>query len=457
MNSKKESKKKQISVKTKKVDMDKKNMKKEKRKIFANNIKKNKKKYILIISTIAVLALIACISIFINRYFINKKYKKYEDKMQVYGFDLLYDNESTKSYEKVTKLEVIKLALGSIYNTYDASYIGYMPEGKYEGDEWVKTAEIFGIIEEGKYNEKNVNDYASYWDFIEVFLNTRKEKLLIDVSYKKESSFKNLHSYKQEQNKYINDLVENGLIENSTKKIHLNKDIVKGQMNEIIVKYVDKYSSIAGEGETIVTKKESMPKNSEKFPYITYSIPKEVYEFAMINEDGVDYVSPRNLYRLRKEYYGQMEYRIITYFNEVLNVNYENITTEGFRTKINGFLLYNYENEAFEEYVNYVKNNKIKLEGKAEPLLPIVYYDGTDMRVRTRITFKIINSETDKNVVFGDLYNNTETPVTYKNKEYVLYVEIPMSKEIAAISYRTEIKSIINMLSDKTLVKDNAI
>ena len=52
----------------------------------------------------------------------------------------------------------------------------------------------------------------------------------------------------------------------------------------------------------------------------------------------------------------------------------------------------------YEEYVKYVKDNQIQIEGSATVLLPIVYYDDIDYRVRTKLEFKIVNSNTNENI-----------------------------------------------------------
>lgn len=439
------------SEKKEKVKKEKKNSK------FLNHIKKHRKKYTLSLILVGILALVTLSIYVINIYLINKEYAKYEEKMVTYGFSLLYDNESPKSYEKVTNLEAVKIVLGTIYNTYDATEIGYQPKGEYEGDEWVKTAEIFGIVEKNKINKDNINDNISYWDFIKMYLNCRNKKLNLAVSSTGESNFKNLNSFSQEQKKYINDLVENGLIKNQKENLDLDKDVIKGQVNEIVVNYVTKYNSIVDEGETLVTKEESMPKNKELYPYIVYSIPNEVYEFKHVNQEGYGYISPKNLYKSKKQYYDQMEYRLNNYYDKILNIDYKNIDVQSFRASIDDYLLYNYEDSVFEEYVNYVKENQIVIQGIAKVLLPIVYYDEIDFRVRTKLEFKIVNSKTDKNILFGDSRENPNTPVTYKNKEYKIYVDVPMARALNVVSYRTEIRSVINLLSDKTNIENNTL
>jgi len=433
------------------------NQEKKEKNRFCKHIKKNRKVYTIIFATLLTLLVVVSVIYFIKVFLINKEYSKYEEQMKVYGFDLLYDNKSPESSEKVTKLEAVKLVLGTVYNTNDATYIGYQPEGKYEGDEWVKTAEVFGILEKGKINKDNINENVSYWDFIKMYLNARDKKHNVNVSSKKESKFKDLNSYSQEQRKYINDLVENNLIKDKEKDINLNQDVIKGKVNEIVVNYVNQYSSLAEEGEKFVTKKESMPKNSELYPYIVYSIPNEVYEIKHVNENSIGYTSPKQLYSRMKEYYSQIEYRVSNYFSNILNIDYNNIDAQTFKSNIEDYLLYKYEDSVFDEYVNHVKANKIKLEGKATVLLPIVYYDDTYYRVRTKIEFKVINSDTNKNILFGDSMNNGETGVTYNDKEYELYLEVPVSRLVKVVSYRLPIVSIIDIISDKDNIKENTL
>lgn len=421
-----------------------------------DGIKRNKKLYMILGGVIIFVILVIFLVILLNRIYINKKYSEYTERMNVYGFDLLYNNECAKAYEKVTKLEAVKLVLGTIYNTYDISYVGYQPTGDYDGDEWIKTAVMFGILEEGEITKDNINDNASYWEFIKMYLNARNQKLGITISYTEESKIKNLNSFSLEQRQYINDLVENGLIQNNKININLNENVIKGKVNEIVINYVDKYNSIAPEGDSLVLKEESKPSNKDYYPYIVYSISNEVYEMKHVGQDEPNYMSPKSVYKYKKEYYNQMRYRLTEYYNNILNIDYKTITKDSFREKIDEFLLYNYEDEIFEDYVEYVKENEITLEGTSTALLPIVYYDGIDFRVRMKLKFKVLSSKTDKNLLFGDSYENPSNPVTYKNNEYEIYIDAPMSSFLNAVSYATEIRSVKNLLTDNSQVENNA-
>ena len=61
------------------------------------------------------------------------------------------------------------------------------------------------------------------------------------------------------------------------------------------------------------------------------------------------------------------------YYKNILNVDYNNITIENFVKGFDKLTTYEVNQSDLEDYVEYVKKNKIKLEGKATPLLPIIY------------------------------------------------------------------------------------
>ena len=44
----------------------------------------------------------------------------------------------------------------------------------------------------------------------------------------------------------------------------------------LVIKFVEKYNTIAPEEETLVTKEESKPENADIYPYILYSVDKEL-------------------------------------------------------------------------------------------------------------------------------------------------------------------------------------
>ena len=72
---------------------------------------------------------------------------------------------------------------------------------------------------------------------------------------------------------------------------------------------------------------------------------------------------------------------------------YNNITTQTFLNSIANHITYKLAEDDVNDYVKYVKDNKIKLEGKATPLLPIIYNNGNQYVVRCKIEFNILTTE----------------------------------------------------------------
>lgn len=411
------------------------------------HFKKYKKMYTRILLFVLLIFMIIFSYLGIRSYLLNKKYGKYEKQVELYGFSLMYNNGSPKSSEKLTRLEMVKIVLASIYNTTDVESIGFGPSGEFDGDEWAKTAKAFGIIDDEYITKETYNEGVTYKEALVTYLNARSKLKDIPLSSTTESSFKNLQSYSQEERQYINDAVENGLLENSNKKLNINNTIFKGQFNELIVKFVEKYNTVAPEGETLVTNEESKPSNYEMYPYILYSVPKEVYEYRGISEGEGDYATPAETYKYDKDYYPQMQYRTEAYYNTILNIDYRTLNKDEFLENADRYLRFTYTDE-INEYIEYVKNNKIIIEGTAKVQLPIFYLDGICFRARVKLTFEIKNSETDKNLLLGDTTRAKE--VTYKNKKYTVYIDAPMGTTLLSKALLLDMTSVIDVMVSDT-------
>ncbi len=419
----------------------------KKKKNIKEHFKKYKRLYMLIILVLFIIAIAIGGYIGIRSYILNKKYGKYEKQMDLYGFSLMYNNESPKSSERITRLEMVKIILSSLYNTTEVESIGFGPKGEFEGDEWARTAEAFEIIDEGYITKETYKDGVTYKEALFTYLNARSKIKDIPVSSTKESSFKNLQSFSQEERQYINDAVENGLLDDSKKRLNINNTLFKGQFNELVIKFVEKYNTVAPEGDVLVTKEESKPSNYEIYPYILYSVDKEVYEYKGVSEGQGDYKTPAETYKYDKDYYPQMQYRSETYYNTILNIDYRTINKDEFYEKIDRYLRHNYDEEIYE-YIDYVKENKIIIEGTAKVQLPIFYLDGVRFRARVKLTFEIKNSDTDKNLLLGDLGRQSE--VKYKNKKYTIYIDTPMGTTLLSKALLLDMEPIIDLMVNDT-------
>ena len=54
--------------------------------------------------------------------------------------------------------------------------------------------------------------------------------------------------------------------------------------------------------------------------------------------------------------------------------------------------------------------------------MPILYYDGNNYRLRTKINFEILNSDTKDNVLYFDSEND-EYKITYEKQKYEFYID----------------------------------
>ena len=419
------------------------------------HINRYRKIYGIILAILLIVLIIFTGYILIRNYSLNRKYGKYEKKMEDYGFSLMYDNKKADTSDKITRLEMLKVILSAVLNTTKIENVGFGSQGVFDGDQWSFTAEAFGVIDSGYINKDNYNDNVTYWEIMETYLKAREKLGHIPVSYNTESNFKNLPSFTTQQKQYVNDLVENKLISNSKKRININNDAFKGQLNEIIVNSVEKYNNIVPEGETIVTKDESKPSNQAKYPYILYSVNKEVYEYKGIHEGEPEYQSPVEIYKYKKDSYDQVVYRSEQYYNTVLNIDYNTINEAIFKENINLFSRYPSTDDQIKDYVDYVKQNQIQIKGTAKVQLPIFYLDGIRYRARIKVEFDIINSNTDTNLLFADL--DRDQAVKYNKKNYTIYIDAPMGTTLLSLAIRLDTTPIIDMLVGNTENKLNEI
>lgn len=178
-------------------------------------------------------------------------------------------------------------------------------------------------------------------------------------------------------------------------------------------------------------KTEDLPKNSEMYPYILSGIDNEIYEIPNYVSYYSESFGPIKAYqRYFDEYYG-MDAMITQAYEEILNIDYETISAEHFYYTVQYALWGEDVKKQLGDYIDYVKKNKIKIEGTATPLFPIVYDDGDNVRVRTKIEYKILSSDTKLDLIFGDRNGQPGAsrefyaPTEYVSSSKTIYVDIP--------------------------------
>jgi hypothetical protein len=353
-------------------------------------------------------------------------YAKYEEKMKVYGFSTLYNNKSAKTSETVTKAEALKMAIAIVFNTNDIS--GFALENdEYDNAIWVDFAKAKEITKED-INISNYMNKATYIDVISYF-EIAKVKFLKKQAIKDTDIYlTDMSKYSDEEQSAVKDMVANEIIYPLADKLNGSNNIFKGQLNEIVVNFIEKYNTTLKNGDKININPEKMPSNSDQYSFILSNINKSIYEMPFQVEYKKDFLNPKELYTYKRMYYPQMIDSSESFFNVLLNVNYNTITENGLKEKLSEFFVFEPNDYAIKKYVENVKKNKIIIEGKAKMLVPMVYCDGLSYRARMQITFEVKNSTTKDNLIYLDYIGGLKK--TYSKVKYEFIADYYMANAI---------------------------
>lgn len=396
-----------------------------------SNVGKNKQLLrIFVIVGIALICVGIIVAIVFGVKYLNMmaKYKTYTDKMYKYGLADLYNNKEANITENVTNEEMLKIVLAAVRGKIELN--DYTGSGTNKWLEFSTTRGYNVNITENNLQE-NANNLETALIAIRALESIQKANIEKTELKMKKTELAKLTS--DEQNllqKAVNiDIIQNN---NSTLK---KVPMIKGELNKLAVTIIEKFATVyhgTKDGVNIVTDKNKMPSNYEKYPYIVDSIPKDIYEYEFdVMTESTSQV-PLETYKDMGDLYGQIEDTLINYYNEILNVDYTTISIQKFMDSIQGRLVYSLEEADVKTYVEYVIKNQIKLSGKAEPLLPIIYNNGEQYLVRTKLTFEVLNSKTEDNLLFGDEGQN----IKYTGKQIEMYVDVPMGMTLNSKSLR---------------------
>lgn len=386
---------------------------------------------LLLVFIVIVIISVICGSLVLIKNKKYKPYKAYEEKVKIYGFDKVYNNGRANTVDGITKSEAIKMVIAITFNMSDISGIAKAPEGdnNYDNATWVEYAKYRGIITDSDINKDNYKDKATYIEVIR-YLATAKTKILEkELDSAVQLKVKDIEKYKTDEQVAIEDMVQNEIIKINTRKINGNKHIFKGQMNELIANFVEKYNTITVNGEKLNINEEKMPSNKEVYPYTVTSVDKSIYEKEFNVDDENNFINPKDLYTVKKEHYQQIQEIAEGYYDLILNVDYNNIDYEKLKNKISKYVLYG--TSGLKEYVDYVKEHKIQIEGKSSVMFPVIYYNGIEYVVRMKLEFEIKNTDTRNNLLYMDPINRTNKNIKYENDKYVIYIDAKMGNSIS--------------------------
>ena len=373
--------------------------------------------------------------------YLSLKYSKYTRKMDMYGLTGLYNNGKATAYQKVSNEEMLKIVFAAV-------------SGNLNIDE-IKKENVLNILDKGytnKITSNNLKDNATYDETVLCITRMLERYLELEIpQVELKMSNSKLEKYTETEKQDISKAVSLEIILNKNSALN-DKEILKGKLNELIVTVIEQYATIyyKADGKVkLVTEQDKLPSNYKEYPYIVDRIETNIYEYDFKTKYASDFTNPKDVYQKLGYLYYQIDEKIVEYFDYILNIDYETITVDNFIDDINSLVLYRLENEDVEAYVDYVKKNQIKLKGAATPLLPIIYYNGKDYLVRTKITFEVLNSNTQDNLLFGDENSN----IKYNGKQITMYVDLPLGMTLTSNSLRIRAESVAgNMCLSSTNV-----
>ena len=381
----------------------------------------NKKKMIIlgIIALIIVSTLIYGIS-YLIRVIVYSKYNPYSKQIERYGLGQMYDDGKVTSHDSASKTEALKVIISSINHLIDTNPTE--EEEEFKNQTWVNYAVDKNIISQDEINKSNANSQVTYIEFVTYYITAisklRGDKLDTSIY----PNFTDIDGIKNEQLYAVSDMLAKGVLKNDIVSLNPNRKLYKGELNKIACDIIKAYNLVVPKGKKFNIDEEKEPSNKDIYPYILFDVDKEAYEKDLIIRNKEDAELPNETFIKNRTGLEATYKRVEKYYNAILNVDYETITEDSFKSSLNGCTVFKIHDETVKEYVDYVKANKIKISGKATAELPIYYYDGLYHRMRVKVEFEILNSDTTKNLIYGDL-SEVVNDINYSDKKYTFYID----------------------------------
>lgn len=387
-------------------------------------LKINKRFVIFLVIAILLVALILGVLV----YFLSKpdyeKYQGYEEKIKTYGFDTMYDNNTCTTKENVTKSEALKMVISTMLNITDISKMSIRTDETYSNADYVEYAKLMGIISDEDINKDTADDVAKYSEVLRYVENSKKILLKQDPKSDVEVIIKNYNNLNSEMQIVVSDLVSNQILPNEKSNIKINQKVFKGLLNELLINIAEKLNTITVADAKLNINKDKVPTNEDQYPYILSNVDKKIYEYDFFNVYEEDFKNPKETYLIKREFYQAIYSRIESFYNLILNVDYQTINYDEFYNELSTYTSSKPNADEIKSYVEYVKKNQIKLTGSGKACLPAVYFDGERYRVRTKLTINISSPNTRNNLFVFDAYSGEN--YEYGKDSYEITVDTEM-------------------------------
>lgn len=419
----------------------------DKRKRTVRNKYSIKSLVIFVLFIAVCLAIIFGIFMLVRRLVMQRKYSYYTEKMEWYGYNKLYDNESAKISENVTSDEIAKMVAGVLYNRTNKEFAKSRLYGDFlnitdTNESWIAFAKTIPLK---SAKDIVMGEKASKLQVASLIIEGIENVYGRNIEITEQFKEKYRKDCTEEELDIIDKAISIGILKNSKSDVN-EVGMIKGELNKMLITVAEKYSMMyynsryLEDGEvSVVTDEAKLPENADIYPYVVDSISNDIYEIEMSEMLSEISETPKEVYDVYGDAYDKVEENITKFFDVVLNVDYRTIDTESFIEALNPYVSYSLNSkvsdeyvyrEAIENYVNYVKENEIVLSGKVTPLLPIIYSNGMLHFARCKIEFEVINSKTDKNLLLWD------AGTTYNGKVVSVLSDVVVTPTISSKAFR---------------------
>lgn len=239
---------------------------------------------------------------------------------------------------------------------------------------------------------------------------------------------------------YINNVYTSKIINgNSDGTFHPNDNITKEQLvqivynclesNNITLEDVKKAVNYTYDVGPIINKNFLEPSNRNQYPYLISNVDKSIYERPYIVNDLTQFENPNFVYYdLKNDLYDKTKRVLEEYYNRLINVDYNTINEEDYYGRLERGTVYYLPKDGLVNYIQYLKDNKVVIKGKAIFQAPIIYYDGAVYRVRIKLDINIESAGEYINLLFLD--NEKGNVTNYKQGNNVIYIDAPANGAI---------------------------
>lgn len=395
---------------------------KEKVKKSKKDIKLYKKKITLCLVSLLIFIIVIVAVLFFIQKGSNFNLKRefwdginYDEKIELFGFNKMYDECS----DEITKIEALKINFlismnkDSIENAFVEGY-------KYSDEDFILKNYAYTNNLKKVITKSNKDEKITVADELYALYLIEKGRYN-DVETSEKITLENINNYEEEKKIAIQTMYDKDIVE----KEDFEQVLTKEKSKEIMVKYIYVFKTMCRDVDYEFLKNESNIKSLYKLPFYPSS-NTEAYTIEIKKE--YDYKEPIDIFSKVSNRYKDIIKSTKELYDIILNVNYEEFEKEDFDIEKYARSINEVSalpRKDIENYVEYVKQNKIKIEGKGYPIIPLVYYKNNNYNVRTYVEFKILNSDIDNITLMQEInLINFESNSFEKNKEYKGYVDL---------------------------------